>query len=70
VRQTDGSWHVETVAALEVNPVGFTRDAEGRLILLARASEQLTGGAPLACPYHPSFIVVRIEDDGHVSVMN
>lgn len=70
VRQTDGSWQVETVAALEVNPVGFARDAEGRLILLARNSEQLGGRAPLACRYDPSFIVVRIEDDGHVAVMN
>jgi hypothetical protein len=69
-RQADGTWHADPVALLEVNPVGFTRDADGRLLLLARNSEQLyVCDAPLACRDRPNYVVVRVGDDGRVDVL-
>ncbi len=70
VQQPDGTWHATAIVTLEVNPVGFTRDATGHLMLLARNTEQLgDSSVPLACPRHPSYVVVRVDDDGRVVAM-
>jgi hypothetical protein len=70
VLRPDGTWHSDTIADLEINPVGFVRDADRRLVLLARNSEELADRtAPLACRTYPSYVVVRIDDEGHVETL-
>jgi len=69
-RQPNGKWVAERVAELEAHPLGWARDGEGRLLVLAREELPLTREQRTTCRAdHPSYVVLRVWPDGRIEAL-
>jgi hypothetical protein len=63
VWRQNGKWAAELVAAPGANPIGWARDRDGRLLLLAREQERTCRGQ------YPSYVVLRVGPDRRIEAL-
>lgn len=68
--QPNGKWGAERFAELEANPLGWARDREGRLLVLAREEMPLRREPIVTCQAdYPSYVVLRVWPDGRIEAL-